>query len=281
MGISKTQGIEPTVVVRKVNHTYHGSKFNALLGKERDDVEVLHDINFAAYQGESIGVLGRNGSGKSTLLRLIAGNEKPTTGEVFVSSPPALLGVSAALQPDLNAWENARLGLLAMGLTPERVEELLEDVVLWSALGTAAARPMKTYSSGMQARLKFSIATAIPREILLVDEALSTGDSTFANRAKRRVRDFIQAAGTVFVVSHAPGQIEEYCQRCLWIHEGRIIADGPTKWVSRCYKKWSQYASADRPDLEASLLEQMAERYERPRFVMVSEAERLLGSLRT
>lgn len=271
---------KPTVVVRNVSHTYKTPRQLRLLSKRASmppPVEALKDVNFVAYTGESIGVLGRNGSGKSTLLRLIAGNEQPSSGDVLVSSRPTLLGVSAALQPDLNAWENAELGLLAMGKTPDQVDEMKEDVVLWSALGSASFRPMSTYSSGMQARLKFSIATAIPREILLVDEALSTGDSTFATRAKRRVDDFLKQAGTVFVVSHAPGQIEEYCKRCLWIHEGELIADGPTAWVTRAYKKWTQYAVADRPDLEDMLIGQMRERYESPKISLASETIEFFG----
>lgn len=271
----------PTVVIRNVNHVYNDSaRFSIRPSKRKQEpVEALRDINFVSYQGESVGVLGRNGSGKSTLLRLIAGSESPTNGEVLVSSQPTLLGVSAALQPHLNAWDNAKLGLLAMGLTPEEVEAKVEDVVLWSALGKASYRAMETYSSGMQARLKFSIATAIPREILLVDEALSTGDSTFASRAKRRVHEFISSAGTVFVVSHAPGQIEEYCKRCIWIHEGEIVADGPTAWVTRAYKKWTQYATAERPDLEDNLLTQLAERYQKPRIIFDSEVARFLDGV--
>lgn len=269
---------KPTVVVRNMSKVYPPERKSFFgLGKvSGEEVAALSNINFVASAGESIGVLGRNGSGKSTLLQIIAGVEPQTQGDVLVSSRPTLLGVSAALQPELNAWENTRLGLLAMGKTPNEVVRMEEDVVLWAALGRASYRPMKTYSSGMQARLKFSIATAVPREILLVDEALSTGDATFANRAKRRVKEFIDAAGTVFVVSHAPGQIEEYCKRCLWIHEGEIVADSTTKWVSRVYNKWTQYVSNDRDDLAENLISQVRDRYQQPTIILDSEAALLL-----
>ena len=125
---------------------------------------------------------------------------------------------------------------------------------------------MRTYSSGMQARLKFSISTSVPRDLLLIDEALSTGDSTFAKRSKRRVDDLIRGAGTVFLVSHSPGQVEEYCSRSVWLHEGRIIADTETWWVTRAYQKWAQYVSNDRPDLAARLISDVSATYEPPKF---------------
>lgn len=257
---------DPSVIVKNVTHSYSSGRRLQLFRKKAPAVKVLNEVSLVAFPGEAIGVLGVNGSGKSTLLGLIAGNLRPQSGEVLVASDASLLGVSAALQPDQNAWENARLGLLAMGISSEKVDEMVENVVLWAALGEAAFRPMRTYSSGMQARLKFSISTAVPRDLLLIDEALSTGDSTFAKRSKRRVDDLIGGAGTVFLVSHSPGQVEEYCSRSVWLHEGSIIADTETWWVTRAYQKWVQYVSNDRPDLAAKLISEVSASYSPPRF---------------
>ena len=147
-------------------------------------LQALQEMSLVTYSGESVGILGKNGSGKSTLLNIIAGNERPTSGTVLVSEAPTLLGVSAALQPHLTGIANVRLGLLAMGLHPTTVAELQDNVLNWAELSDAKNRPLRTYSSGMQARLKFAIATSVKRKILLVDEALSTGDATFAEKAQ-------------------------------------------------------------------------------------------------
>src|SRR5690606_6977869 len=126
-----------------------------------------------------------NGSGKSTLLRTLAGLEPPSSGTVLTSAKPVLLGVSAALIPDLTGAENVKLGALAMGLTPEQADAAFDQVVELSALGDAIDLPMRTYSSGMAGRLKFAISLAANPEILMIDEALATGDATFAERSKK------------------------------------------------------------------------------------------------
>lgn len=236
-----------TVVVKDASVTFHvypdGSQ-RGLFGKRRRiDVEALKQISLVAKAGDCIGVLGRNGSGKSTLCSLIAGNLLPSQGEVLVSSPPTLLGVGAALQPHLSGRTNVRLGLLAMGLSPEAIDEVQDDVAEWADIGPAIDRPLRTYSSGQKARLSFSVSTAIRREILLVDEALSTGDASFSSRARERMNSFLDASGTVFLVSHGPGVIKDYCNRAIWIHEGSLIADGPVEDVARHYSLWSTFTA--------------------------------------
>ncbi|ANR61415.1 hypothetical protein BSP99_02195 [Corynebacterium glutamicum] len=239
-------------------------------------VEALKPMSLACFTGESIGIIGRNGSGKSTLLSLIAGNEKPTAGEVFVSSHPTLLSVSAALQPHLNALDNVRLGLLAKGAAPSLVEEIEHHVVDWADIGDAIDRPLKTYSSGMAARLKFAIATAIRPQILLVDEALATGDAAFNEKAQDRMNSFLEKDGTVLVVSHSAGTIQQHCSRAIWIHEGEVIADGPTDDVTYLYSGWSRHISNRDRISAAKMIRRAQKSYYPTKILFDSEATAML-----
>lgn len=224
-------------------------------------VPALKKMSLVANSSESIGIVGRNGSGKSTLLRILAGVEAPTTGRVKVSSQPTLLGVGAAMQPALSGLRNVRLGLLAMGLDPAEVRELEPGVAEWAEIGDAIHRPMRTYSSGMRSRLTFSIATAVRREILMIDEALATGDSAFASKAKDRMQEFLQDAGTVFLVSHGSGHIREYCQRAIWIHDGEVIADSDSETVTSNYVKWSRWYSKGDKKSASDLIARMRDEF--------------------
>lgn len=271
-----------TTVVRNVTKTFYvgskGSSRSIFQRRNRIRVDAVKNANFVTYAGECVGILGRNGSGKSTLLRMIAGNETPTTGTVLVSSMPTLLGVSAALQPHLSGRDNVSLGLLAMGLSPAEVGDMRDSVLDWAELVSAGDRPMSTYSSGMKSRLKFAIATAIRRELLLVDEALSTGDATFNAKAKRRMDDFLEDAGTVFIVSHAAGTIEKYCSRVIWIHDGEIIADGKPETITDFYRSWSKRVSVGDEEGASTVLEQMRGQYTQKQIFTDSEATEILDS---
>lgn len=241
----------PTIVARNLGKTYYLTKGGEDRGlgsrKNRVAIEALKPLSFIARSGESIGVIGRNGSGKSTLFSLLAGNESPTQGEVLVRSEPTLLSVSAALQPHLTAPDNVRLGLLAKGILPKEVEQMKHEVAAWADIGTAIDRPLRTYSSGMAARLKFSIATAVKPDILLVDEALATGDSAFNARAEERMNSFLEQAGTVLLVTHSISTIRNQCTRAIWLHEGELIADGSSEEVTHFYRTWSKHlANQDR-----------------------------------
>lgn len=205
--------------------------------------QALSRVSLLAQSGEAIGIMGRNGSGKSTLLKLISGSEKPTRGRILVRSKPVILGVTPALIPHLNAWENARLGLLAMGLSKSEAASLVGEVVEWTDLGEDANRPMRTYSSGQASRLNFAISTAIRPNILIVDEALATGDMGFADKARARMEEVLDAAGTIFLVSHSITDVERICPRTVWLNDGEIVADGETQYVSGTYKKWQHLNS--------------------------------------
>lgn len=213
----------------------------------RVQVRALVGVSFVARAGESVGVIGLNGSGKSTLLRVIAGLETPARGTVLAESPPVLLGVNAALLPELPGIDNVRLGLLAMGKTPAETAELLPAVVELAGIGKAIYLPMKTYSSGMASRLRFAIAAAANPNILLIDEALSTGDAAFKERSEDKMAKLRQNAGTVFLVSHAAQTVEELCTRAIWLDQGRVIVDGPAYETAQRYRLWSwSVAKGDR-----------------------------------
>lgn len=266
------QSVKVVVVARNISKTYKVfGKNKSIFSNRRKPVEALKDVSFVAYSGECIGILGKNGSGKSTLLSIIAGNETATSGLVRVSTEPTLLGVSAALQPKLTGRENAKIGLLAMGLEAAEVEDLIEPVIEWAELSDAADRPMDTYSAGMKSRLKFAIATAVKREILMVDEALSTGDATFAEKARKRMNSFLEDAGTVFIVSHSASTIQKHCTRVIWLYEGRVIADGAPKRILRSYKLWTKRLSAGNKAGAQHVINNTLRRYTKPQIYLESE----------
>lgn len=270
---------KPTVVVRDLEKTYFltrgGSEVGFSKQRRHTTVEALKKVSFATFSGESIGVLGRNGSGKSTLLNLVAGNEKPTQGSILVSSRPTLLSVSAALQGNLSGLDNVRLGLLAKGLRPSQVAKIEHNIAEWSDIGTAIHRPLSTYSSGMKARLKFSIATAVRAEILLVDEALATGDAAFAERAKARMDAFLDDLGTVFIVSHSAATVRKHCSRAIWLHEGMIISDGMVDDVAEQYHKWTQLIAKGERAKAGEFIAEQKDNYDAPVILLDSEAATL------
>lgn len=200
-------------------------------------VHALKGVSFTAYANESIGVIGHNGSGKSTLMRAITGLTPPAAGAVYATTRPNLLGVGAALLPDLSGENNIVLGGLALGFSKGEVTALRDEIVEFAELQDAIELPMRTYSSGMQARLKFAIATAKHHEILIVDEALSVGDRQFRERSEARIREIRADAGTIFLVSHSMKSIRDTCDRVLWIHRGKLRMDGPTEKVVQAYEK--------------------------------------------
>ncbi len=179
------------------------------------EVHALRGVSFVARQGEAIGVIGKNGAGKSTLMRAIAGLLPPNQGAVYADGQPTMLGVSSALMQALSGLRNVELGLLALGLTPAEVKERIPSVVEFSGIGSAIHMPMNTYSSGMSARLKFAIASSVTHEILLIDEALSTGDGEFVKRSSQRIQQLRDEADTIFLVSHSMGAIRAACNRVL------------------------------------------------------------------
>ena len=190
------------------------------------EVHAIRGISFVAYRGDAVGVIGRNGSGKSTLLRAIAGLLPAEQGMVYTDGHAALLGVNAALLDDLTGERNVVLGCLAMGMTPRRSRKPSTRIVDFSGVGDFINLPMKAYSTGMGSRLRFAIASAKSHDILLVDEALATGDAEFRRKSHERIDELRQQAGTVFLVAHNLSEIEETCNRVIWLEKGQIVKAG-------------------------------------------------------
>ncbi len=200
------------------------------------EVHAVKDVSFVAYHGESIGIVGRNGSGKSTLLRALAGLIPPTRGEIYTAGRAALLGVNAVLVRELSGERNVMIGGQAMGLTAKEVREKMDDIVSFAGVEDYIDLPMKAYSSGMAARLRFAISTAAVPDILMIDEALATGDAEFQARSRERVAEIREAAGTVFLVSHSDATVRAMCDRALWLDGGRLVMDGPADEVCDAYQ---------------------------------------------
>lgn len=200
------------------------------------EIKAVRGVDLVAHRGESIGLIGHNGSGKSTMMQAIAGLLPATHGAVYASSQPSLLGVSAALQPNVSGRRNIELGGLALGMTHEQIAAQMPGVIKFTGLAESIDLPLRTYSSGMRARLHFAIATSVEPEILLIDEALSVGDETFKRRSKKRINALREKAGTIFLVSHSLSTIVDTCTRCLWLHQGELVADGDPAEVVQEYR---------------------------------------------
>jgi teichoic acid transport system ATP-binding protein len=205
-------------------------------GRKTRRVHALKGVSFIAHEGETIGVIGTNGSGKSTLMRAIVGLTPTTQGSIYASSRPAMLGVGAALLRDLSGERNVMLGGLALGMSLNEITEQSDDIIDFAGIRDFIQYPMRTYSSGMTARLKFAIATARAHEILIVDEALGVGDRDFRKRSEDRIREIRDAAGTVFLVSHSMKSIRDTCDRVIWIHKGDMMMDGDPDEVIAAYE---------------------------------------------
>jgi len=210
-------------------------------------IHAVRGVSFTARAGEAIGVVGRNGSGKSTLLRAIAGLLPPTSGAVYASTDPTLLGVGSALHPDLSARRNVFLGGLALGMTRREVTERFAEIVEFAGVADFLDMPLRTYSSGMSARLHFAIASAVVPRTLLIDEALAVGDEDFKEKSAARIRELLADAATVFLVSHNLEAILDISTRVLWMEQGEIVADGDPATVVAAYRSGPRSSSELEP----------------------------------
>ncbi|MFC5187666.1 ABC transporter ATP-binding protein [Actinomadura harenae] len=246
---------DPIVVVDGLHIVYRvygaGGKGNAASAMSRvikrqkrpsmTEVHAIKGLSFVAYRGEAVGVIGTNGSGKSTLLQAIAGLLPPARGGVYTDGQPSLLGVNAALMKDLTGERNVVLGCLAMGMTPQETKEKYQEVVDFAGLKAGFINyPMRTYSSGMGARLRFAIAAAKTHDVLLIDEALATGDAKFRTKSQRRIEELRKEAGAVFLVAHQLDVVRETCDRVIWLDDGQMRMDGPPDEVIDAYTEATQ-----------------------------------------
>jgi teichoic acid transport system ATP-binding protein len=214
----KQLGMRERLAQRKVRRRYR-------------EVRAVRGVSFELHEGESLGIVGANGSGKSTLLAALTGLLPIDSGTIRVRSRPTLLGVGAVLRQGLSGRRNIVLGCLAAGMTPAEVEARIDSIIEFSGLDDFIDMPMKAYSSGMKARLTFSIATAHAPDILLIDEALSVGDENFKRRSLQRINEIREQAGGVVLVSHNSNEIKTSCDRVIWLEAGLIRANGDPEQV--------------------------------------------------
>jgi ABC-2 type transport system ATP-binding protein len=197
----------------------------------------LRDIDLTIRRGETVGIVGRNGAGKSTLLKVISRVLKPTSGQArILGSLSPILELGTGFDHELTGYENVFLNALLLGRSRREVEEKIEDIVEFSGLGDFVRSPIRNYSSGMLARLGFSVATAWVPDILILDEVLAVGDASFTAKCEQRIRRFHDAGTTVLMVSHNAAAIRQNCTRCIWLDAGRQRADGAAAEVLALYE---------------------------------------------
>ncbi len=232
-----------------LSHSGTGSIKTALLWwKKRrlEHLKVLDDLSLEIPKGQCAALIGRNGAGKSTLLSLIARVYKPTSGEVVVGGRIApLLELGAGFHPDLTGLENIIFNAMILGLTRAQATERIDQIVEFSELHKHIDAPVRSYSSGMQARLGFAIAAHVDAEILIVDEVLAVGDYAFEQKCYNHIESFRAAGGTILFVSHQMDSIRRTADRCLWLENGKIKMDGDPDQVIDAYY-------ADRPDQKSA-----------------------------
>lgn len=206
--------------------------------KEKSEFWALSDINFSVKKGEVVGFIGSNGAGKSTLLKIIAGVMKPTKGsvEIYGNICP-MIELGAGFDMDLTARENIFLNGAVLGYSKEFLESKFDEIVEFSELKDFLDVPVRNFSSGMVARLAFSIATIVDPEILIVDEILSVGDIAFQQKSENKMRSMIGGGTTVLFVSHSIDQIKNLCDKVIWLDHGKIKQIGPAKEICDNYKE--------------------------------------------
>lgn len=214
--------------------------------RQKRPIHAIRDVDLVVREGESVGVIGANGSGKSTLLAALCGLVPLASGTVLARSRPTLLGVNAALRPHLSGRSNIMIGGLALGMRRTEVAERIDEMIDFSGLRDFIDMPMRTYSSGMRARLAFTVATAIDPDVLMIDEALAVGDDEFKAKSEQRIADLRAGAGAVMLVSHNTGEIRKSCSRVIWIRHGEIIANGDTDEVLDSYEDRRNRVIAER-----------------------------------
>lgn len=209
-------------------------------------VPALRNVNLTVPRGTVLGVIGRNGAGKSTLLRCMAGILPPEEGRVTVRGRiSSLLTIGVGMRPKLTGRENIRLGGLAVGLTDERISEIIGSVTEFAQLGEYVDFPVETYSTGMRSRLGFALVAHLDPEVLLIDEALSGGDTKFSSNVSRKMAEICGNGRTIVLVSHGMKSIQEMATSAVWIHQGKVIEYGDPQDVVASYMRFSRMESLD------------------------------------
>lgn len=236
---------EYAVIAHHISKTYKmyddkKDRIKDLLGLKNngENFDAIKDISFKVEKGDVVGLIGLNGSGKSTLANMLAGVTVPTDGELTIVGVPAMIAISSGLNNNLTGMENIDVKGLMIGLSQKEINNLKEKIIEFADIGRFINQPVKTYSSGMKSRLGFAISVNVNPDILIIDEALSVGDSTFANKCLERIQQFREEQKTIFFVSHSISQVKAFCSKVMWIEYGKIKAFGMSDEVIPMYERF-------------------------------------------
>lgn len=195
-------------------------------------IDALQNIDLEIRQGERVGLIGLNGAGKSTLLKVMAGIYPPTSGECRrIGHVCPMFEFATGFEMTQSGWDNIRIRGLLLGMTPDEIEEKLPEIAEFTELGEFLDYPVRTYSTGMFIRLAFAVSTSINPEILLIDEVMGAGDLHFAEKAKKRMFEFMEQGKILVFSSHDFGLLSSFCDRTIWLKKGKIVADGSTQEI--------------------------------------------------
>jgi teichoic acid transport system ATP-binding protein len=223
------------------------------------DFYALQSISFSAEKGDIIGIIGVNGAGKSTLSNLISGVIPPSEGTVKINGDASLISIGAGLNNQLTGRENIELKCLMLGFTKDEIKHLMPEIIEFADIGEFVDQPVKSYSSGMKSRLGFAISVNINPDILVIDEALSVGDKTFAQKCLDKMNSFKEKGKTIFFISHSIGQVKEFCQKALWLEAGEVKDYGTVEEVLPKYEQWvrefNKLSKEDRKKFNQQLME--------------------------
>jgi ABC-type polysaccharide/polyol phosphate transport system ATPase subunit len=239
---------EVAVSVRNLGLTYTTAidrrptlkaRLKSLGGKQTRTIRALDDVNLDIEYGQVLGVIGTNGAGKSSLMRVIAGILPPSQGRVEVyGSVSTLLALGVGFNPAMSGRDNVLLGGLAAGMSRDEIEQHFDEIADFSELGEAIDSPMRSYSSGMYARLAFSVAATVRPDILIVDEAPSTGDAKFKEKSLNRIKELRSEDRALILVSHAMRTLRETCNDIAWLHKGKLVQRGEPNTVIDAYQEF-------------------------------------------
>jgi len=205
---------------------------------DRINVRALSDVSIDILNGDRIGLIGLNGAGKTTLLKVLAGVYEPSQGRIVSSgSISSLLDTNVGLNSDATGRENIILRGMYMGIHPQEMRTRVDEVAAFTELGHYIDMPVRTYSAGMMIRLAFSISTCVPPDILIMDEWLTAGDAQFLDKAQRRVEEFVRGSSILVLASHSTQLVEQWCNRVILLHQGRVVTMGPVKEVVAAYRR--------------------------------------------